>query len=219
MTSTTQDLADAMVTVTGRGTVSAAADIARLQLSCQAQHPTVQEAIDATSVAVSRVREVLGQWAIEQRDAPTGRIAVSTHEVWENGASRIAGYTAEHRLTVTVRELDTVGQVIADVVDAAGDTLRIHGIEFAVENETALAVAARDIAFADARDVASQYAEAADRSLGAVLEIVEGARSDATPLPKGRAVAFAAMDSAESVPVEPGAQDVTATVRVTWQLV
>lgn len=216
---TTLDSASAStVTVTGRGTVSAAADIARLQLSAQAQRPSVQEAIDATSTAVTAVRDVLKQWAIEPKDAPTGRISVSTHEVWENNASRIAGYTAEHRLTVTVRSLDTVGQVIADVVDAAGDSLRIHGIEFTVEDQSALATAARDIAFADARDVAAQYAEAADRSLGAVLAIAEGGGHDVTPLPKGRAVAFAAMADAENVPVEPGAQDVTATVRVTWEL-
>jgi uncharacterized protein YggE len=64
--------------------------------------------------------------------------------------------------------------------------------------------------------MASEYASAAGRELGAVLLIAEESGHGPSPLPRAKAYAAVA---AEAVPVEPGAVDASAAVTVTWELV
>ena len=67
-------------------------------------------------------------------------------------------------------------------------------------------------AVADAREHAEVLAKAAGRSLGEITTMVE---SGATPVPLYRAAADAAVSS---TPIEPGQQETTATVSVTFDL-
>lgn len=203
------------VTVTGRATVAAAPDIARIRFACQATAPHVQAAINASSDAVVAARAALATAGVEGKDAPSGRVSVTAQEVWDDKSPRITGYTAEHHVTATVRDINGVGAILASVVEAAGNAMRLHGVEFGVDDEDAVTVTARDRAFADARAVASQYAAAAGRTLGDVTGIEEAEPHAGGPMPKARAMVMAAAP----VPVEPGTADVTAAVRVTWQLV
>ncbi len=76
-----------------------------------------------------------------------------------------------------------------------------------------LAAAAREAAFADARARAEQYARLAGRSLGPVVEIRE---DDGAPGPVARVLA--AQATSDALVVEPGSQEVRATVTVRWEL-
>lgn len=204
------------VTVTGRANLSAAPDIANIRLGCQSVLPTVAEAVAASSAAVTAVRSALDGHGIGAADAPTGRVSITAQEQWENNKARITGYVAEQQLTVTVRALDTVGAVLGDVVAAAGDALRLYGVDFVVEDDAAQQTQAREESFADAKAKADQYARLAGKSLGAVVDVSEGGGHVPAPMP--RAKAFAAV-AADAVPVEPGSVDAHANVTVTWELV
>lgn len=203
------------VTVSGRAAVATPPDVARITFACQATAPDVLAAIQASSDAVLASRAALAKAGVEGKDAPSGRVSVNAQEVWENNSPRITGYTAEHQVTATVRNVDAVGDILAAVVAAAGNAMRLQGVTFGVEDEAAVVGAARDRAFADALAVASQYAAAAGRTLGAVTCIGEAELHGGAPSPKARVMAMAA----DSVPVEPGTPDVSAAVRVTWELV
>lgn len=202
------------VTVTGRANLSAAPDIANIRLGCQSVLPTVAEAVAASSAAVTAVRSALDGHGIGAADAPTGRVSITAQEQWENNKARITGYVAEQQLTVTIRSLDDVGQVLGDVVAAAGDAIRLYGVDFAIEDDTLLQASARDAAFAQAKSMAEQYAGLAGKALGAVIAIAEDAGRGPTPMPKARALAAVA----DAVPVEPGSVDANAAVTVTWEL-
>ncbi len=203
------------VTVTGRAAVATPPDVARITFACHGVAPDVQSAIQASSDAVLASRAALAAAGVEGKDAPSGRVSVNAQEVWENNAARITGYTAEHQVTATVRAVDSVGDVLAAVVAAAGNAMRLQGVTFGVEDEESVAATARDRAFEHAHAVASQYAAAAGRSLGAVTSIEEADVFGGGHMPKARAMAVAA----SPVPVEPGTADVSAAVRVTWELV
>jgi uncharacterized protein YggE len=204
------------VTVTGRASLAVSPDIARIRMGCQAVLPTVADAVAASSGAVAAVRAALEARGIPVADAPSGRVSLTAQEQWENNRARITGYSAEHQVTITVRELDTVGVVLAEVIAAAGDFARLYGVDFLRDDDAAVQSQARADAFAQAKAMASEYASAAGRELGAVLGIAEDSGHGPSPTP--RAKAFAAV-AADAVPVEPGAVDATAAVTVTWELV
>lgn len=207
------DATQSTVTVAGRATIAISPDIARIRMVCQATLPSVADAVAASSAAVAAVRAALDQHGISTADAPSGRVSLTAQE---NNRSRITGYSAEHQVTITVRDLDAVGTVLADVIAAAGDHARLYGVDFLRADDAQVQARARAEAFADAHAKASEYAQMAGRSLGAVLAIAESDAVSAAPMP--RVKAFAA-PMAEAVPVEPGAVDASAGVTVTWELV
>jgi len=206
------------VTVTGNGTASAAPDVARIRCACTATTPSVADAVAAQAAAVTRVREALASRGIGGADAPTGRMTISAKEVWENGESRLVGYTAEQQITVSVRALADVGEVLAQMVAAAGDAMRLHGVDFEVQDTEALRAQARDAAFTQALAEATQYAARAGRTLGAVMTIGE-APDGMSPRPMPMAKAQLMAPSSDALPVEPGETNASATVTVTWELV
>lgn len=204
------------ITVTGRASVAISPDIARIRMVCQAVLPSVADAVAASSAAVAAVRGALDKHGIPVADAPSGRVAVTAQEQWENNRNRVVGYSAEHQVTITVRDLDKVGVVLADVLAAAGDHARLYGVDFSRDDDSEIQARARAEAFAAAKAIASEFAQLAGRSLGAVITIKED--DGFTPGPQPRTKLLLA-SAAEAVPVEPGAVDASAGVTVTWELV
>jgi uncharacterized protein YggE len=85
----------------------------------------------------------------------------------------------------------------------------------AIDEPEPLLVAAREAAFADAKDKAEQLAQLAGRRLGTVLRIAEDSGYDVYPRATRKGLAVAAMSA---VPIEAGEDELQARIRVTWQL-
>ena len=77
---------------------------------------------------------------------------------------KINGYQVTNTVTVRVRELDTLGAVLDKAVTVGANT--INGVSFSVADPSELYDEARKAAFADARDKAELYADAAGVELG-----------------------------------------------------
>ena len=87
----------------------------------------------------------------------------------------LVGYRVRNSASAKIRNLDAVGEIIEEVVDAGGDSIRIEGINFTVEDPKPKMVELRRMAVADARTKAEHLAELAGVSLGELLFISEGA--------------------------------------------
>jgi len=85
-----------------------------------------------------------------------------------------------------------------------------------VSDPSAAQDAARAVAWADAVRAAEMYAALAGRTLGAATKITEVQTLGMTP--RG-AIVLASQASSRALPVEAGQLSISATVKVTWQLV
>ena len=74
-----------------------------------------------------------------------------------------------------MRDLDTVGEVIDEVVTAGGDDVRISGIDFTLEDPKPKMAELRQMAVADAKAKAEHLAELSDVTVGRLIYISEGA--------------------------------------------
>ena len=104
----------------------------------------------------------------------TGRFMVSTDDAYAQAdyttiAPKISGYTVTNSVTVHVRELGILGDMLDKEVSVGANT--INGISFAVEDPSKLYDEARKAAFADAKGKADLYADAAGVSLGSIQTI------------------------------------------------
>ena len=107
----------------------------------------------------------------------------------------VTGYEVSNRLVVKIRDLDLVGAAIDGAAAAAGDSTRLRGIDFSVEDTSGLEQEARAAAVENATDKAGQLAEGMGVTLGRVVSVNE---SDFGGIPYPRAAAEFGLDVAAS---------------------
>lgn len=204
------------ITVTGHGAVNAEPDYFHIHIGIEARRNNVKEAYAAAADAVAAVQQRLAGLSVARDMVGTEALNVHADTQWQEGkASVVTGYVVTTSLNVVLRYDDAAADIIAAVVDAGGDAVRLNGLSPAVSDPSAAQDAARTVAWADARRAAELYAGMAGRTLGAPTAITE--MQDQGMMPRGT-MDLAFQSSGPAIPVDPGQHGITATVQVTWQL-
>jgi uncharacterized protein YggE len=193
------------VTVSGTGTVTAVPDVAQMSFGVETRRPTAQAAVAANGDAMQKVIAAI-------RLAGARKIATQWVSVYpytsETGA--VEGYAASN--TVSAESDVADAPRLIDSATAAGAN-QVSGPGLTSANAEGL----YRQALAKAVDVARAHAQvlvtAAGRQLGAITAIVESGAQAVPVYDKGAVPAAAA-----STPVEPGQQETSATVSVTFSL-
>ena len=201
------------IVVVGEGAVSAPPDSAQVRAGVVTEATTAAAAVAANNEAMKRVLKALAAAGVPSKDVQTESLSVQPrYRAGSQGRrqSEIVGYEVSNRVRVTIRELDSLGAVLDDLVRQGVNQL--HGIQFSVRDPTRLLDEAREQAVADARRKAELYAQAAGARLGRVLRVEEGRVSRPGPI-RVRSLAAEA-----AVPVAPGELEFTAQVTVTYAM-
>ncbi|SDD96908.1 SIMPL domain-containing protein [Ruegeria marina] len=203
------------ITVTGTGLVESVPDMAVITLGVTQEANEARAALLATSEAVGRVLDRLEGMGIESRDIQTSDLSLSP--VWSGRGTAderptITGFQASNRVTVRVRDLARLGEILDAVVSDGANTF--NGLEFALKEPKPLRDQARAKAVADAQDKARQLAEAAGVSLGRVISISEQS-FDSQPRPMMR---MSAMAEGLDVPVAGGEIGISGSVTMVFEI-
>lgn len=199
------------ITVSGEGEVKGTPNLARILAAVVTHAPSAQEAISANSKEMARVFRALEDLGVASTDIQTSGFAVSPRYGRygdSNQPAEIVGYEASNQVTVVIRGIDRVGEILDWLVRAGAN--QISGITFTVDNPVALLDEARQLAVADARRRAELYASAAGVELGRVLWLREGGGH--TP------VAFESPRAMSAVPVAPGEVTYRANIRASFAI-
>ncbi len=197
--------------VTGTGRVAVEPDLARIRLGVVAEADEAGAAAAALSQALDPVLAGLTEAGVGAPDIRTGTLQIGPVYPEPSGApgerAEIAGYRAESLVTVTLRDIGRVGEILdAAIGDGAN---RLEGISFAPSDPAAVEEAALAAAVADAMRKAQIVSEAAGQTLGSLVTLAE--RS-------GGGGPVAMRMSAADMPVAPGEVEVTAQVEATFAL-
>ena len=199
------------ISVTGEANVSVAPDQAQIDGGVTSDAKTAREASDANNAAMGKVLLALKGAGIEEKDYQTLRLSLQPQYAQNRAApSPFVGYRASNRVTVRIRDVAKVANVI-DVLVGAGAT-DIGGINFTVSQASKHLDEAREKAIADARRKAEIYAKAAGVTLGEPISISE----EGAPVPLYRGKMAAPM--AAGAPVAQGEERLSVTVNVSWAI-
>ena len=209
------------IRVTGTGSVDVAPDMAVLELAVTREAETARAALDANSSAMSAVLAAMKSRGVAERDLQTSGFSIQPKYIYpphrpsgEREAPRIVGYTVRNRLTVRVRDISRVGEILDQSV-----TLGVNeggNIRFTNDDPSAAITRARTKAVKEAIARANTLAEAAGVKTGELLEISE---QSFTPRPRPMARAEMMMaSSADSVPVAAGENTYKVVVNITFEI-
>lgn len=200
-----------LITVSGEGQASVMPDLAVLTGGVTTAAKSAREASEANAKAMTAVMAAIKGAGIVDKDVQTSRL--SLHPVRDpnrNEPGRITGFQASNQVTVKIRELAKIADVIDRMVGAGAND--IYGIHFAVSSPSKPLDQAREAAIADARRKAEIYARAANVKLGSPVSISEEGSAPPRPLQ------MRSMEAAASTPITPGEELLRVSVTVSYEL-
>ena len=200
------------VTVNGSGRASVSPDVVRLDLRVGHDARDVAAALAGAAEGITKVGAVVRDHGVADADIRT--LDAGVNQRWDNTGTAV-GFQAQQRLAVTVRRLESVGEILEAAASAVGNALLVDQVRLDVSDRSDGLRRARDAAFADARDKAEQYAVLSGAQLGSVLGVAE---AGAIPVQRREMKLMAASMDAGGMPVEGGDLDLGASVTVTWEL-
>ena len=200
------------ISVTGEASISVPPDLASVDAGVATDAKTAREASEANNVAMGKVMAALTTANIEPKDIQTSRLSLQPqYAPNRSGPSPIVGYRASNRVTVRIRDVSKVANIIDTLVGAGAND--IGNVNFEVSQASKLLDDAREKAVTDARRKAEIYAKAAGVTLGAPLSISE----EGAPQPMFRSKMAAPMAAAPT-PIAQGEETLSVSVAVTWAI-
>ena len=216
------------VTVTRSASVAIEPDHAVLNLGVEAIASTVAAARQTAATRMAAVIDAVKEAGLEDDDIETTMFEIAPQTEWveteielangesvRSSRSRVIAYSVRNGIAATVRDLDSVGDVIDAAAEAGGDTFRVPQIRFAASNRAVASDQARQLAAADAKRVAELYATSLGFILGPVVEMTEYGTG---PAIEASSDAVAESSFAARTPIIPGDIDVSATVQVSFAI-
>jgi uncharacterized protein YggE len=204
------------LSVSGEGKVSVTPDIALMYLSVITREPSINTAWDdnnaKTEAAIAAIQgqgvkaadirsdfSLYQQEKYDQTGQPTGEII----------------YIVTHTLTVVLRDLTKVGDVLGAAQGAGVNS--VGGITFALEDPTAAISQARALAVTNARTRAEEIAKGLGVKVGKVLTVNEYGGSVPYPMDKINAYGIGG-GGGSSVPIQVGTWEVSMTIGVVFEI-
>ena len=158
------------IDVAGVGKVKIEPDLAHVNIGVRSQSPEVTEAFTENSKIAENIIQTLMDMGIEQKDIQTRNFNIYQQQEQRPGQEEpTVNYVIENTVFVTVRDLDSLGEVLSVMVSEGANT--IQGVTFDIENRETAIVEARQLAIEDAKAQAEAIAETAGVNLGDIYSI------------------------------------------------
>jgi uncharacterized protein YggE len=194
------------VTVTGTGFVAVVPDEAEFSMGVTTKGQTAHAAMSENGAEMQRLIAALTAAGVEAADIKTQDVSVGR----DYDGEETAGYAARNSVSVHIGDLGDASRVL-DAASRAGAN-EIYGPTLSRSNRAAFEAKALKEAVANARVRGEALAEAAGVTLGEVTAIAESGQ------PGGPVYAMDLARSAAKAPIEPGREQIAASVTVTFAI-
>jgi uncharacterized protein YggE len=203
--------------VNGSGQVFLAPDIAYINIGVHTEKPTAADSVAENKDQTQQVIDSLKGAGVDPKDISTTNFSIwSNTQYSPDGQPTGTTYVVDNTVSVTVRKLDSLGDLLDSAVASGANN--INSIQFDVADKTEALKEARAAAVKDAETQAKELADAAGVALGDIQTI---SFYDTQPVPYantfGKGGGGGAAEAA-AVPIQPGQLTLTVTVSMTYEI-
>ena len=205
------------ISVSGTASISLAPDTATIVLGVEALHETVAQARADAAAAMTSIVEVLTAASVADEDIQTQHLSIQPQYDYSSETRELIGFTVVNIVNVTIRDIDSVGAVIDQTVDAGGDLTRVQSIYFSVDDTSSYEDQLIEEAVQDATAKAQRLADLTGVTLGKPLSINYGG---GVPYPVfDRSFGIAMAESAAfDTPISTGEVESSVTVSIIFAI-
>jgi uncharacterized protein YggE len=205
------------ISVNGEGSITLPPDLAVLNIGVETQGGTVSAARREAATAMDAIIAAAKEHGLADEDIQTTSFNIWPNYIYSEGAQELIGYRVSNSVTIKVRDLDGIGEIIDSLADAGGNATRIHGISFTVEDQSPFVSQLREAAVRNAMDKAQHYAELTGVELDGLIYLTEtGGVSAPTRVTEAAALSAGGFDS--STPISRGELSLRLTVQAVFAI-
>jgi len=208
-----------ILVVTGLGKVSVKPDVAYLNVGVRTTDKNAKKAQDDNKDIMEKVMTKLKSLKIDEEDIQT-----TVYNIWPrysyNNGETLEGYEVENMIKITVRDIDSVGDVLDEVSKEGAN--RSIGIEFGILDSDIVYKQALEQAMDDAKNKAEVMSKNASMTIQKPLAIYEG--NEASQVYIGDMMydtrSMMVLDDADSiaeVPISSGELEIQANVTIVYE--
>lgn len=215
------------ITVSGTGKIDRAPDTAKISFTVESEQKTLKAAQDTVSTKVDAVTKQLKALGIDDKYIKTD--AYNSYPQYDYpqvtcmaigcpkpGTPTLRGYQVSHNVTVSVKNLDTVPQVLGALGDSG--VTNISGPNFGFDDDKAITREARDLAITDAKTEADKLAKSLGVHLVRIVSFSENGGNNPVPMyaMKDSMSSQSVAGAAPALPV--GDQNIQTTVTLVYEI-
>lgn len=158
------------VTVSATAKIAVEPDIAYVSLGVRTENASSKTAKQKNTDTMTKVLNALKKAGVDEKDIQTSSLSMYTNYSWDNNGNRkINGYTVSNTVTITVRNLDKVGDIVDAAMNAGAN--QFDNVSFAVEDEEAYYVKVLAEATKKAKKRAAAIASASGMTLDSAVSL------------------------------------------------
>jgi len=202
--------------VSGTGRVFVAPDTAIASIGVDITAPTLAEATKQASAQMTAVINAVKAQGIDDKDIQTSSYSVYpiTNTSKEGETPKITGYHVTNIVTVKIRNIANVGQVLDAAIAAGANS--VNSVMFTVDNPAKAEEEARTLAVQDAMAKAQTLATAAGVKVGKII-VISDVSGGFQPIVKS--ANYPVADAASGAgPVETGQNEISVTVEMHFEI-
>ena len=214
---------DSGINVTGVGSTDAKPDLSIVNVGVETRGETVASARAQAASSMSKVLTSLKKNDVDAKDVQTSNFSIYPEYVYEDvpgkrySVQKLIGYRVSNAVTVKVRDLDRLGEIIDDAASAGGNDIRINGISFTIDDTKTLEDEARELAVLDATRKADQITLTTGTSRGRIIYITDNSSHNAGS--NFSRMEMSMLSDYASTPISSGELTITVTVNALFAIV
>ncbi len=213
------------ITVSAEGKATVAPDIARLSFSVVTEGKDPKVIQEENTKKMNSAIEFVKASGVEDKDIKTSNYNLYPRYYYDPKplgtveSPSIIGYTVTQTVSVKVRDLEKVGEILGGLPGKGIN--QIEQVTFDIDDPDRYLNEAREEAFTKARDKAEAMARMNNSRIRRVITFSEGGGGYPIPIYYKAEMASDGRGGAVGAPapaLEPGSQDVTVSVSVTYEI-
>lgn len=215
----TRDGRESTLVVAAEGIVTRTPDTAVVQLGVETRSPQVKDAFASNQEAMNNLQKVVLGFGIKESDITTVNYSVYYEELYNSDPQvqkREGFYRVSNGISVTIRDGEKIGALIAAAVEAGANQL--WGLNFHVSDRRDAEDEALRLAIRNAEAKAKVLADAAGVRLGKAVSVIESGAEYPGPMNMKILNLQNSSLSGGSGQVAPGKAEIRSAVQVVFSI-
>jgi uncharacterized protein YggE len=212
------------IAISAEGKVAATPDLATVSLGVLTQGDTADGVQNESSKKINTIIDFVIKQGIDKNDINTSQFNIYPTQDYREGKSIITGYQANQTIVIKVRKVNESTNKLSTILGAVtkNGANQINGVSLSFDDPDQFRQQARELAIVKAKEKAQQLADAAGLKLGRVVSLSETPGYGGITPYYGEAYGIggggAGGDKGVYPNVEPGSQDIIASMTVIFEL-
>ncbi len=206
------------MTVSSQGKSTVSPDIARLSFSIVSKGKNPEELANSNNEKMKAVIDNIKSQGVEEKDIKTVGYELAPDYRYDEATERryITGYTMTQTVGLKIRDLGKVAGILGGITPLGVN--QISGVSFDIENRDKVLADARAEAMSKAKEKAKQMAKDAGVDLVRITSVNEYQPADSYRGEYAMGMGGDMMKSSIAPSIQPGSQEITVEVALTYAI-